>query len=86
MSGDNAAMTSSRAAARRTWPMRLVTLGAEPREGLGRSTTPEERLEMVWSLTLDAWALCGRSMPAYTRTATPIRLSWLDRRRPETPV
>ena len=86
MAGDNAPVTSSRAAARRTWPVRLVALGAEPRGDLDRSTTPEERLEMVWSLTVDAWALCGRPMPAYTRTATPIRLSWLDRRRPETPV
>ena len=84
MSSGDAPGTPSRAASRRTWPMRLVAIGAEPRDDLDRSTTPEERLGMVWSLTVEAWALSGRPMPTYPRTATPVRLYWLDRRRPET--
>ena len=86
MSSGDAPEMPSRAASRRTWPVRLVALGAEPRDDLDRSTTPEERLAMVWSLTVEAWALSGRPMPAYPRSATPVRLCWLDRRRPETPA
>jgi hypothetical protein len=86
MSSGDASGMPFRAASRRTWPVRLVALGAEPRDHLDRSTTPEERLAMVWSLTVEAWALCGRPMPAYPRTATPVRLCGLDRRRPETPA
>jgi hypothetical protein len=84
MSSGDVPETPSRAASRRTWPVRLVALGAEPREGLDRSTTPEERLAMVWSLTVEAWALSGQPMPAYPRAETPVRLCWPDRRRPET--
>jgi hypothetical protein len=86
MSSGDVPETPSRAASRRTWPVRLVALGAEPREGLDRSTTPEERLAMVWPLTVEAWALSGQPMPAYPRAATPIRLCRLDHRRPETPA
>jgi hypothetical protein len=66
--------------------VRLVALGAEPRDDLNRFTTPEERLAMVWALTVEAWALGGRPMPAYPRTAAPVRLRRLDRRRSETPA
>ncbi len=75
-----------RAASRRGWPVRLVDLGSEPRDRLDRSITPEQRLAMVWTLTVETWALSGRPMPAYPRSATPIRLRQLDRRRPETPA
>lgn len=86
MSSGDAPRTPARAPSRRTWPVRLVALGEEPRDPLDRSTTAEERLAMVWTLTVEAWALSGRPMPAYPRTATPIRLCQLDRRRPETPA
>lgn len=81
-----AAGTVSRAASRRTWPVRLVALGAEPQDHVDRLATPEERLAMVWSLTVEAWALSGRPMPNYPRTATPLRLCRLDRRRPASPA
>jgi hypothetical protein len=84
MSSGDAPGTSSRAATRRTWPVRLVALGSAPRDRLDGSTTPEERLAMVWTLTLEAWALSGRPMPEYPRAASPVRLCQLDRRRPET--
>jgi hypothetical protein len=84
-SGDSPG-TASRAASRRTWPVRVVALRAEGRDHLDRSTTPEERLAMVWTLTVEAWALAGRPMPTYPRVATPVRLTQLARRRPETPA
>jgi hypothetical protein len=86
MSSGDAPATPSRAASRRTWPVRLVALGAEPRDHIARSTTPEERLTMVWALTVEAWTLSGRPMPAYPRAATPVRLCQLNPRRPETPA
>jgi hypothetical protein len=86
MSSGDAQGMPSRAASRRTWPVRLVALGSAPRDDIGRFTTPEERLAMVWTLTVEAWALAGRPMPAYPRTATPVRLCRLERRRPETPA
>jgi hypothetical protein len=86
MSSGNARGAPSRAASRRSWPVRLVALGSEPRNQLDRSTTAEERLAMVWTLTLEAWALSGRSIPAYPRAASPVRLCPLARRRPETPA
>ncbi|HWC02805.1 MAG TPA: hypothetical protein VHF87_08545 [Methylomirabilota bacterium] len=84
MSSGDAPRTPSPAASRRTWPVRLVALGKEPRDHLERFTTPEERLAMVWTLTVEAWALSARPMPAYPRTAAPVRLRRLDRQRPET--
>jgi hypothetical protein len=84
-SGDGTGMPS-RAASRRTWSVRLVALGSEPPDDVDRSTTPEERLAMVWSLTVEAWAVSGRPMPTYPRTGTPVRLCRLDGRRPETPA
>jgi hypothetical protein len=84
MSSGNPPGAPSRAGSRRAWPVRLVALGAEPRDHLERSTTPEERLAMAWTLTLEAWALSGRPIPAYPRAASPVRLCQLDRRRRET--
>jgi hypothetical protein len=37
-------------------------------------TTPEERLAVMWQLTLDAWASAGRPIPTYSRAETPIRV------------
>jgi hypothetical protein len=64
---------STRAARRRAWPIRTFRLGQEPSENLSRSTTPEQRLEMMWPLALDAWALAGRPFPEYSRSETPVR-------------
>jgi hypothetical protein len=76
MSSADAGEIRSRTASRRAWPVRLVALGSAPRSYLDRSTTPEERLGMVWTLTLEAWALSRRPMPSYTRASTPLRLRW----------
>jgi hypothetical protein len=47
--------------------------GREPGDDLSASTTPEERLAMMWPLALEAWALSGADMPDYDRRAAPVR-------------
>lgn len=54
--------------------MRRYKLGEEPGDDLTATTTAEERLDMVWRLTLDAWASAGLPMPDYTREQTPGRV------------
>ncbi len=63
-----------RAKARQSWPIRRFRLGEEPSEDLSASTTAEERLAMVWRLTLDAWASQGLPMPSYAREESPGRV------------
>jgi hypothetical protein len=72
-------------AARASWPIRRYRLGEEPGDDLSASTTAEERLAMVWLLTLDAWASAGKALPTYARSETPIRAVPSGVRRPETP-
>jgi hypothetical protein len=71
----NAVVTdeSARAAARHSWPVARFRLGEEPGDDLSASTTAEERLAMVWPLTLEAWALSGRPLPEYERSQAPVR-------------
>ena len=69
-----------RAAARATWAVRKYRLGEEPNEDLSESTTAEERLAMMWPLTLEAWKLTGRPLPDYARSETPIRVLRPDQR------
>jgi hypothetical protein len=63
----------SRKAARGAWPVRKYRLGEEPSEDLSESTTPAQRLEMMWPLALEAWSLTGKPLPDYTRSEIPIR-------------
>jgi hypothetical protein len=72
-------------ATRASWPIRRYRLGEEPGDDLSASTTAEERLAMVWPLTLDAWAMAGKALPTYTRGETPIRVVPSGVRRHETP-
>lgn len=55
------------------WPVRRYRLGEEPGDDLSAYTTPEQRVQMMWSLALDAWTLTGRELPSYTRAQTPVR-------------
>ena len=62
---------------RRDWPVRVYRLGEEPSDDLSRTTSPEERLAMVWKLTLEAWSVSGRAHPEYSRAETPVsRRPW----------
>jgi hypothetical protein len=64
----------ARAAARKSWPIRVFSLGEEPGDDLSGSTTAAERLDMVWPLTVDAWASAGLPIPDYPRSEAPIRV------------
>jgi hypothetical protein len=57
---------------RGSWPVAVYRLGHEPGDDLSASTTPEARLAMVWTLTLEAWSLSGRDLPEYPRSETPV--------------
>jgi hypothetical protein len=64
-----------RAAARASWPGLKTTLAeAAGAEDLSASTTTEQRLAMMWELTLGAWSLTGLPLPDYTRANMPGRL------------
>jgi len=62
---------ASRAKARNNWPIRKTRLGDEDELSLLSTTQPDERLAMMWQLTLDAWAASGRKIPDYPRDQTP---------------
>jgi len=66
----------ARAARRANWPGARYALGHEPDADLRATTTSSERLDMMWQLALDAWAMTGRPIPSYTRAETPGRLYW----------
>jgi hypothetical protein len=59
--------------ARRDWPVRKLRQGDTPGDDLSATTTAQERLQMVWPLTVDAWSLTGRPIPDYARKNTPVR-------------
>lgn len=71
---DQDAERAARAAARGVWPVRCYALGQEPAEDLTATTTPAERIAMVWQLTLDTWALSGMPIPDYPREQSPGRV------------
>lgn len=66
--------SATRAAARKSWPIRVYRLGEEPLDDLRATTTAAERVEMVWQVTLDAWALAGKTIPDYPRNEAPVRV------------
>jgi hypothetical protein len=71
-------MEKEKALDRRSWPVRVFRLGEEPRDDLSGSTTAEERLAMVWTLTLESCALAGLPLPTYARSETPVAFRRLD--------
>jgi hypothetical protein len=54
--------------------MRVYRLGEEPGDDLSASTTPEERIELVWELSRRMWALTGRPWPEVSRQDLPVRI------------
>lgn len=65
--------TEGSRADRQSCPVRRHRLGLEPSDDLSDSTTPEQRLEMMWPLALEAWALSGEPLPDYVRSKAPVR-------------
>jgi hypothetical protein len=49
-------------------------LGEEPSDDLSATSTPEERLAMMWPLAVEAFSLSGRPMPSYPRGGAPVAL------------
>jgi hypothetical protein len=50
----------------------MYPLGSEPREDLSSTTTPQERIAMMWPLAVEAWTIAGWPIPEYARVDTPI--------------
>jgi hypothetical protein len=63
-------MTNERAG----WPIRRYRLGEEPSDDLSTTTTPAERLAMMWPLAREGWLLAGRPLPMYSRESLPARI------------
>ncbi len=55
-------------------PIRVYRLGEEPGDDLSASTTPEERIELVWELTRRMWELGGGAAPSIPRERLPVRI------------
>jgi len=61
----------TRRLARRSWPIRRYALGEEPPENLSATTSADQRLAMVWPLTVLSWRLAGLEIPDYERRRAP---------------
>jgi len=59
---------------RQAYPIRVCALDDQPGDNLSASTSAEERLAMVWELTVGAWEFAGLPLPDYPRDQVP--LSW----------
>lgn len=60
--------------ARRNWPVSAVSPSFNDDVALARSTSSEERLAMMWTISLDAWTMTGEEYPHYERHNMPGRL------------
>jgi len=64
----------ARRRSRAGWPVRGFRLSEACSDDLSDSTTPEERLAMMWPLAVDAWTSAGRSLPLHPREEMPVRV------------
>jgi hypothetical protein len=60
--------------ARAAMPVRIVALGHEPLTDERDTSTVDERLALVWTLTRRQWAFAGLEIPRYTRAEMPGRI------------
>jgi hypothetical protein len=74
MAPDSGRSEKQRADDRALWPVVRFRLGEEPPDDLSASTTPVERVAMMWDLAQSAWRLAGLPLPTYDRTTMPARL------------
>ncbi|MBC7792999.1 MAG: hypothetical protein H7Z43_04785 [Clostridia bacterium] len=70
---DNLDERRKRAVGRQRWPVVKAKLDAN-NDDLSATTTPIERLAMVWSLTQEAWKLARRVIPTYSRHEITARI------------
>jgi hypothetical protein len=59
---------------RSDWPIHRYQLGQEPPDDLSASTTPGDRLAMMWPLAREGWLIAGRQLPMYSRENVPARI------------
>ncbi len=59
---------------RAAWPVRAFRLGEEPSDDLSATTTGEERLAMVWPMTIDAFSSAGGLPRPTPRNEWPVRI------------
>ena len=52
----------------------MFRLEDQPGPDLSATTTPQERIAMMWRLARDAWTLAGRTIPDYPRERMPVRV------------
>jgi hypothetical protein len=57
--------------ARAAWPIRKVGLRDEELTDARDTSTVDERIALVWTLTRRQWAFSGRPIPTYTRAEMP---------------
>jgi len=74
MTGDEDGARDERHKARAWWPIARFDLGAEPPDDISATTTPVERIAMMWTLAEFAWKLAGRHLPTYERRDIPATL------------
>ncbi len=60
--------------ARAAWPIRRVALRDEELTDPRDASTVDERLALVWTLTMQQWAFAGREIPTYARSQMPGRI------------
>jgi len=54
--------------------VRVYRLGDEPGDDLSTTTTPAERVLMVWALTVEAWTVAGLPLEAIPRANMPVQV------------
>jgi hypothetical protein len=59
---------------RADWPVRVFRLGEEPADDLLATTTVEQRLAMVTTLSDEASSLAGQPHPNGPRSSAPVRV------------
>ncbi len=72
---DSESTPEQRAEARRQrpheWPIRSHALGREPEVDPLDNSTIDERIALVWVLTMEAWHVSGHELPDYERHQMP---------------
>ncbi|HMM77318.1 MAG TPA: hypothetical protein PJ986_16555 [Gammaproteobacteria bacterium] len=62
--------------ARRQW--RVVKIALTAASEADENLSPDVALAAMWQLALDAWAMTGHPLPAYSRADTPVRRLAMD--------